>query len=105
MDFFYLKYVLLVLYINELSVHYKPIETTQRFGQSNGATVNHASDHRRAQEERQLWQSEKKIYSSPFEAEWAVLNHRIFHARLGITFKWLAAATLFDAAHRIGGVM
>ncbi len=43
---------------------------------SNGATVNHASDHRRAQEERQLWQSEKKIYSSPFEAEWAVLNHQ-----------------------------
>lgn len=33
----------------------KPIETTQRLGQSNGATVNHASDHRRAQEERQLW--------------------------------------------------
>lgn len=43
MDFFYLKYVLLVLYMNELSVHYKSIETTQRFGQSNGATVNHAS--------------------------------------------------------------
>lgn len=47
----------------------------------------------------------KKIYSSPFEAELAVLNHRVFHARLGIAFKWLAAATLFDAAHRIGGVM
>ncbi|RAY67982.1 hypothetical protein DP185_16355 [Enterobacter hormaechei] len=47
----------------------------------------------------------KKIYSSPFEAEWAVLNHRVFQARLGITFKWLAAATLFDAANRIGGVM
>jgi len=31
----------------------KPIETTQRFGQSNGATVNHASDARRAQGERQ----------------------------------------------------
>ncbi|EJJ0354584.1 hypothetical protein NI395_001118 [Salmonella enterica] len=39
--------------MNELSVHYKSIETTQRFGQSNGATVNHASDARRAQEERQ----------------------------------------------------
>ena len=47
----------------------------------------------------------KQIYSSPFEVEWAGLNHRIFHARLGITFKWLVAATLFDAAHRIGGVM
>ncbi|KJM83760.1 hypothetical protein SS21_24860 [Enterobacter roggenkampii] len=45
----------------------------------------------------------KEIYSSPFEVEWAGLNHRIFHARLGITFKWLAAATLFDAAHLIGG--
>ena len=33
MDFFYLKYVLLVLYMNELSVHYKPIATTQRCGQ------------------------------------------------------------------------
>jgi hypothetical protein len=31
----------------------KPIETTQRLGQSNGATVNHASDARRAQGERQ----------------------------------------------------
>ena len=47
----------------------------------------------------------KQIYSSPFEAEWAGLNHRVFLARMGITFKWLAAATLFDAAHRIGGVM
>lgn len=54
MDFFYLKYVLLVLYMNELSVHYKPIETTQCFGQSNGATVNHASGTRRVQDERQL---------------------------------------------------
>ncbi|MDK2553062.1 hypothetical protein QL288_01140 [Citrobacter youngae] len=44
--------------MNELSVHYKPIGTTQRFGQSNGATVNHASDHRRAQDEWQLWQSD-----------------------------------------------
>ncbi|MGL5966206.1 MAG: hypothetical protein ACRCZ6_03390, partial [Kluyvera sp.] len=29
------------------------IETTQRFGQSNGATVNHASGARRVQDERQ----------------------------------------------------
>lgn len=47
----------------------------------------------------------KKIYSNPFEAEWALLNHSVFHARLGIPFKWLAAATIFDAAHSIGGVM
>lgn len=31
----------------------EPIETTQRLGQSNGATVNHASDARRVHEERQ----------------------------------------------------
>lgn len=39
----------------------------------------------------------KQIYSSPFEAEWAGLNHRIFHARLDITFKWL-----WDAQRRAG---
>lgn len=55
MNFSHPLNVLLVLYNHELIVHYEPIETTQCFGQSNGATVNHASDHRRAQDERQLW--------------------------------------------------